>query len=95
MPAKTKRKVCTNCGCEKGGGQPYEISVAQQRYFRNHLPLDLRREYDRVQKAQGNAAAFGYALSAVLDDTPLIRLPDTNTTIMPRRAVRITGASAV
>ena len=82
---KTKQKVCTNCGCDKGGGQPYEISVAQQRYFRNRLPLALRREYDRIKKSQGNAAAFGYALSAVLDDQPLtIHLPNTKTVILPR-----------
>jgi len=93
MMPKTKERVCVNCGCEKPKNQPYEISVKEQRYFRNHLPLHIRREYDRIAASGSPAAAFAHALSALnLDSLNGTTIHAPGVSILPRKRKKARAA---
>jgi hypothetical protein len=86
--ATTKKKVCPDCGCEKEEGKDWEISDYELQYFRDHLPLKLRKQFDAIEKTQGRAAAFGYTVQQVLRESMpdlTVHLPDKNVSILPLR----------
>jgi hypothetical protein len=86
MP-KTKKKVCTHCGCEKQEPVEYDLYGYEVQYFHDHLPGDLRRYFDSVERKEGRAAAFGRTLQIVLANeiAVTVNLPDNVTVLPPRK----------
>jgi hypothetical protein len=86
MKKAVKKKVCTDCGCEKEeSGKVWEIGEYELQYYRDHLPRPIQKQFDAIAREQGKAAAFGYTLQIVLRNKMpdlTVHLPDKNVTVM-------------